>query len=408
MEDVIIIGAGVSGLVAAIELEKSGISPLILEASDSVGGRVKTTEKNGFYLDHGFQVLLTAYPEAKRYLDLDALKLVKFKPGSAIYHNKQITKIGDPTRDKSFLISTLFAKVGSLRDKIIILKLNNLLKQKSMEEIFASAEKTTLDHLKDFGFSEKIISSFFQPFFAGIFLEEELSTSSRMFEFVYKLFGTGYAAIPAEGIKEIPLQLASSLKSTKFRFNSKVVSLNNSQVELDTGEKISANRIIISTDPSDLIKTQSKKVKWKSCYNLYFETEKSTLNEPIIGLLPGENTLVNNIHFLQDIFGSSSEKNVLSVTVVKDHSLTEEQLVTSVKNELQNQCGIAVGNVVSIFPIKKALPDSTNLKYQPSSEDVMLSEGLYCCGDYLANSSLNAAMASGRVAAEQVFKSLKN
>ena len=60
-----IVGAGLSGLVAALELEKSGFEPVILEASDRVGGRMKTDEVDGFRLDHGFQVLNTAYPEAK-------------------------------------------------------------------------------------------------------------------------------------------------------------------------------------------------------------------------------------------------------------------------------------------------------------------------------------------------------
>ena len=68
-QKIYIIGAGLSGLVAAIELEKAGFSPIILESSDKVGGRMKTDQVDGYLLDHGFQVILTAYPEVKRYLN---------------------------------------------------------------------------------------------------------------------------------------------------------------------------------------------------------------------------------------------------------------------------------------------------------------------------------------------------
>ena len=70
--NIYIIGAGISGLIAALELEKNGCHPTIIEASDSVGGRVKTDVIEGYQLDHGFQVLLTSYPAAQKYLNYEA------------------------------------------------------------------------------------------------------------------------------------------------------------------------------------------------------------------------------------------------------------------------------------------------------------------------------------------------
>ena len=114
---IIIIGAGVAGLVAAIELEKRGYAPTILEATDRVGGRVKTDYEDGYQFDHGFQVLLTAYPELPKYLDLKALNLKYFKPGATIYGEKKTFRLADPLRDPGSLFAALFSPAGSLLDK---------------------------------------------------------------------------------------------------------------------------------------------------------------------------------------------------------------------------------------------------------------------------------------------------
>ena len=406
MSNPIIIGAGISGLVAAIELEKAGFTPLILEATDCIGGRLKSDLESEVPLDHGFQVLLTEYPEAQKYLDFDSLDLIPFKPGSIIFQNSKQQKIGDPRRDTSFLWSTLTSGIGTFNDKLRILKLSNKLKKKSIEDIFLTPEVSTLDYLRGLGFSNTIIESFFQPFFAGIFLEEKLGTSSRMFEFVYKMFGTGYATIPRNGIQAIPKQLANQLSKSTFRFNALVTQIENKTVHLDNGEKLVADQITIATDASSILPTDKKtNVKWKSCYNIYLETENSVFNQAIIGLLPNKKLLVNNFHFLSDVFGGNKE--ILSVTVVKSHTLSESEMVQKVKNELEQYCNIKTKALIKLFHIKKALPDLSQLKYEPHIEDLIINDAVYCCGDHLANGSLNAAMASGRLVAEQIIKSSK-
>ena len=411
MKNPIIIGAGVSGLVAAIELEKAGYSLTILEANDRVGGRVKTDDLKGFPADHGFQVLLTEYPEAQRYLNYDQLDLVKFLPGSVIFKNGKMERIGDPLRDLSFLWPTTFADIGSIYDKWLILKLSLSLKKKSINQIFAEPETTTKIYLQQYGFSEKVIQKFFQPFFAGIYLEEDLNTSSRMFEFVYKMFGTGYAAIPRKGMQAIPDQLASQLKRTTIRFNSPVSHVDGQNIVLASGETLLAEQIIIATDPAPFfLKKEIAPYDWKSCYNLYFQSSKSVMDAAIIGLLPGKETLVNNFHYLDDLYGNKGQKNgtILSVTVVNNHHLSEADMVREVKIELEKYCKIETGELLQLFHIKKALPKVSNLKYEPTKETITLAPGIFCCGDYLANSSLNAAMASGRVAAELVINSKKS
>ena len=212
-----IIGAGVSGLIAAKTLENNGYRPIILESTNEVGGRVKTDIYEGYQLDRGFQVLLEAYPKAQEFLDYKNLKLQSFLPGAIIYNKGKSHVIGDPLRNASLFWSTVMANVGSLSDKLKIFKLNNRLKKKSINKIFKSKAITTIEYLEAQGFSHKVIDQFFKPFFSGIFLESELQTSSVMFEFVYKMFGEGLATLPKGGIGEIPKQLASSLNHTKIK-----------------------------------------------------------------------------------------------------------------------------------------------------------------------------------------------
>ncbi|MEP3923003.1 FAD-dependent oxidoreductase, partial [Nonlabens ulvanivorans] len=206
-----IIGAGVSGLAAALTLKKAGYNAQVLEQATTIGGRVNTTINGAMKLDHGFQVLLDHYPAAQEFLNLDALDLVKFSPASVIYIDGKKHVIGDAQRDMKYAWKTIVAGVGSVSDKWKVYTLSRKLKQKNLIDIFNSPEKTTLEYLQDYGFSEKMIKSFFKPFYTGIFLETQLQTSSRMFEFVFKMFSEGNATIPAAGIKAIPEQMAHQL-----------------------------------------------------------------------------------------------------------------------------------------------------------------------------------------------------
>ena len=403
-----IIGAGVSGLIAATVLEQNGFFPVIIEATDRVGGRIKTDSIEGYQLDHGFQVLLTAYPYAQKYLDLESLDLQKFVPGAAIYKNGKQIVIGDPLRDVSLLFSTLFSGIGTFSDKLKILKLNQTLKKKTLATIFSDKERSTLSYLTDFGFSTGMIEDFFKPFFSGIFLENKLETSSRMFEFVYKMFGEGYAALPKAGIEAIPKQLSRNLKRTTFRFNTKVIAVEDGEITLADHTKLESHFTILATDANNLVenlKTQAQ--KWKSCDTLYFETEKRTIRKPLIGLIPKEGTLINNIFYHTSLATNQKpKKELLSVTVIDNQNLTNQALLDRVMGELNEYCGITKCRFIKQYKINKALPDLADLRYEMIPSETRLSGRLFLAGDTQLNGSLNAAMISGERAALGVIDTI--
>jgi protoporphyrinogen oxidase len=405
-----IIGAGISGLIAAQILENHGYHPTIIEASSTVGGRVKSDIVNGYTLDHGFQVLLTSYPAAKKYLNYKALDLQKLLPGATLFKNGKAQTIGDPLRNLSLLFPTLLSNVGTLSDKVRILKLNALLKKKKNALIFQTEEKTTLQYLKDFGFSDDIITDFFKPFFSGIFLETELETSSRMFEFVYKMFGDGLAVIPKEGMQAIPNQLKSNLKNTHFKFNSPVKEVKDKHIILEDERVLESNITIIATDASALISNlKNQGTDWKSCDTLYFETKKRAINKPLIGLISDANMLINNIFYHTSVTTLNKiGKELLSVTVVKRHQLNEKYLIDRVVEELHSKCGISDVSFLKRYQIKKALPKLTNLQYEISSTETKLKSNIFLAGDQLLNASLNAAMIAGERAALGVIQTLED
>lgn len=403
-----IIGAGISGLITAIELEKAGYNPTIIEATNSVGGRVKSDVIDGFVLDHGFQVLLDAYPKAKKYLDYNALELQKLIPGAIIFKNGKTQTIGDPLRQLNLLFPTIITSIGSLKDKLTILKLNLDLKNKSIDSIFNdTAHTTTLEYLKAKGFSNKIITNFFKPFFSGIFLETELKTSSVMFEFIYKMFGEGLAVIPKNGMQAIPNQLKLQLKRTNFIFNSPVSKVEEKLITLQDNSCIETDITVIATESSKILNTEEK-VQWKSCDNLYFTVEKVTLKQPIIGLLADENALINNLFFTTSIDNNNnnntSKAHLLSVTIVKEHNFTEIDLIKKVEAELKNKCKIITKTFIKRYRIKQALPDLKSIKNNLDSESLKKSNTLFLVGDYTLNGSLNAAMTSGEQVAKHIIE----
>ena len=405
-----IIGAGISGLIAAQILENHGYHPTILEATNSVGGRVKSDIVDGYTLDHGFQVLLTSYPAAKKYLNYDALELQEFLTGATIFKDNKQQTIGDPLRSFSLLFPTLFSSIGNFADKTKILKLNTLLKKKKIAAIFKTDETSTLQYLQDFGFSDEIINDFFKPFFSGIFLEPNLETSSRMFEFVYKMFGDGLAVLPKNGIHEISNQLKSNLKNTTFKFNSPVKEVKDKEIILQNDAVLKSNFTIIATEASNLISNlKNQETAWKSCESLYFETDKRVIQKPLIGLIADENSLINNIFYHTSLVTSTkNNKELLSVTVVKEHQLTDLNLILRVTEDLKRFCNIDVKKFLKHYHIKKALPKLTNLQYEISSTETKLKATVFLAGDQLLNGSLNAAMIAGERAALGVIQTLED
>lgn len=403
-KEIAIIGAGMSGLIAAQNLEEKGYNYTVYESSDRVGGRLKTDYRDGLQFDHGFQILMTAYPAVQKYLDLDLLNLEKFISGAKIFKNQKIETIGDPRQDISLALPTLTADIGSFSDKLKVLKLSQEVKKKSLDDIFLAEEKTTYKYLTEYGFSKEIIDRFFKPFFSGIFLEEDLETSSRHFEFVYKMFSSGNVAIPKKGIQAIPNQIYAKLKRENIEFNKKVDSIKNQTIYFENGDEKSFDYIIIATDASRFISNLRKQaVQWHEVENFYFKVKERIYQKNFIGLMPTE-TFVNNFSYCN----LSLNENVLSVSVVRQHNFSQPELIEKIKDELEKHAGITITECVKHYRISQALPKMVSVNYMMPKTETQLTDYIFLAGDHLSNASLNAAMLNGESAAQAIIQKIEN
>ena len=405
--DVIIIGAGISGLTAALELEKFNLKILVLEKSDRVGGRIKTDNVDGFLLDHGFQVYLTAYPEGQKLLNYDELNFKKFYSGALCYNQTKKFTVTDTARHKLSIPKMAISPVGGFMDKIRLGNLSAQLKSSGVQDIFERPEYETMAYLKQKGYSKTIINRFFKPFYGGIFLDDELETSSRMFEFVFKMFAEGDAALPTKGMEAIPKQLKSSLKSTEFRFHSEVENISANTISLKGGEQLTANHIVVATNKDDIIEQVDAHQEWREAATYYFSAEKSILKKNIIALNFNEQKLVNNFTIISDTAKSYAPKgkHLVSVSLHKIPTESVEEVSKDIKNELALTFGSEVQSwkFLRNYHIKSALPKIDDFKYDIPFSETKLRDGLYLAGDHLLNGSINGAVKSGQLAAQAVI-----
>ena len=404
-----IIGAGIAGLTAAVYLNKKGFEVRIIEATDRAGGRIKTDIIDGFRLDRGFQVLLTEYPETKALLDYDKLKLKRFLPGATVLYDGGQFEIADPFRRPSALFATVFAPVGSLKDKINTFFLKNRLINISVDNIFKQPETDTVTKLKKYGFSKKMIELFYKPFFSGIFLENDLKTSSNMFDFVMKMFSEGDAAIPELGMEEIPKQLVAMLPEGSIIYNSKVTSIENDKIICENGQQFQTDKIIIATEATGFASNyiSTNKQHFNQVTNVYFEAKIAPIDKAVVVLNAAANKKwANNITVMTNISKKYAPENKILIAVSYNGipDINDETLSENIKTELKTWFGKSVNDwqMIKTYRIKYALPNQDNIKNDLEIVDLKINENLFICGDHLMNGSINAAMKSGRLVAELI------
>ena len=408
--DVIIIGAGLAGLSCARILQKHRINYLLLDGAEKVGGRIRTDIVDGFQLDRGFQVLQTAYPDAKEILSYPELKLKSFFPGAMIRYQDKFHRLADPFRDLYTAAKGLFSPIGTLKDKLLVGMLRTQVAFGTLEKLLLKPEVTTLQRLKSFGFSDVIIDRFFKPLYSGIFLENELSTSSRAFDYNFRMMALGDICLPSEGMEAIPRQLLTMLDPAKIKLNSKVASLSENKVALASGETLTAPKIVLAVDQPQACKLLEVTVapKMKTVTTLYFSAAKAPTTAPILFLNAQSSGPVMNMCVPTNVCKSYAPegKALISCSVLKHDFASEEMLFQKVLEQMKQWFGNEVDawKHVRTYKIINALPIQEPPLADVSSKPMQVLKGLYQCGDYGGIASIQTALQSGRLVGEALVQ----
>ncbi len=412
MAPVIVIGGGLAGLCCARRLHAAGVPVQLLEAAEAVGGRVRTDRLDGFLLDRGFQVLLTAYPEAQRELDYRALDLRPFVPGALVRVDGAFHRVVDPWRRPLDAALNALAPVGSLADKARVALLRRRILSGDLDEVWTRPERRTRDLLVDEGFSAEMIERFFRPFFGGVLFDPELDTSSRMFEFTFRMFALGDSAVPAAGMGAIPAQLAASLPPDVVRTGVRVVGLDGEHVQTSTGERLTARALVVATEGSGAaaLLRQPTPPTPRSCTCVYFAAEKPPIDEAIL-LLDGQRSgPVNNVAVMSNVAPSYAPPGAALVAATLIGTIAEpgEVMVSLVRQQMTAWFGqdVARWRHLRSYRIPYAQPDQKPGAGSPAAREVRVRPGLYVCGDHRENGSINGAMRAGIRAADACLADL--
>ncbi|WP_433893752.1 NAD(P)/FAD-dependent oxidoreductase [Streptomyces sp. CA-111067] len=413
--DVLVVGTGVAGLACAQDLVAAGLRVRALEALDAVGGRMRTDARDGFRFDRGFQVVNTSYPQLRSRLRLKELQLRPFTPGVLLHTPRGRLRFADPTRTPRLAADLLPGRLASARDLAALAMLTGRDLLAPPRVLKRAADRTTRTALADAAISEDLVETLFRPFLSGVFLEDELETSSRFFHLVWRSMTRGTLCLPAAGVAAVPEQLAAALPDGTVRLGTPVERLTDDGVLTAYGDEWTAPAVVVATGPGaaaellpglDVPPTRSVTTYYHAAPTsplaeptLVTDTARRVLNTVVLsevgpGYAPRGRALVST-----SVLGADDRRDATADREASWESGREAE-VRRVLAELY-ETDTAGWEPVAVYPIAEALPAMT--PPWPLSRTTRHSPGRYVCGDHRATGSVQGAMASGARAAREIL-----
>ena len=398
-----IVGAGLAGLAAAREVSAAGHEAIVYEASDGPGGRVRTDEVDGYRLDRGFQIMLTAYPECKELLDYDRLDLRTFLPGASVRINDAFHRIGDPLREPKQLGATLTAPIGSPIDKLRILSYRLKVSKGSVESMWDGVGTTAAYRFEKLGFSDRMVQRFLQPLFAGITLDRDLQGSSQVVDFVFRMLSAGDAGVPALGMGAISDQLAASLPADTVHFGAKVDAVTPSTIAVVGGNAVDVDAVIVATDASESARlADTADPGWNGVTTLWLSSPIAPIDQPVLALNGTGAGPINSLAPMSHVSAAYAPEG--SHLFAVSAPTIDPDAPAAMRKQLVDWFGPVANTYeeVRVDRIDKAQP-----KQLPGHDALapVESDGLFIAGDHRRDASLNGALASGRAAARAAMAS---
>ena len=404
--DVVVVGGGLAGLSAAVNVHRAGLTVIVCEAGDQVGGRIRTDRRDGFLLDRGFQVVLPGYPELRRQVDLSALRLRPFLRGVLAMTPGGRTCLAAPWHGRRAAAGTAGFLRGRPGDSLALaaLSLRDML---APDEVIRATDPavTTRQDLRG-RVGQATLTEVLRPFLAGVFLDPSLDTPARLFHLIWRCFLRGGGALPDGGMQMLPTLLADGLPACAVRTGTKVTEVRESGVRTNTGEQIRARAVVIATDGTTAatLAPGLTPPAWHPVTTFYYRLPASPLDAPVL-VIDGRDELLLNAAVLSDVAPGYAPAGAALVAASVPGRL-DPSLEPRVRSGLARMYDTSTRDweLLDLYAIPLALP--VLAAGQPLARPVRLGPGRYVCGDHRDTPSIQGALVSGRRAARAVLADL--
>jgi phytoene dehydrogenase-like protein len=409
--DVVVVGAGLAGLRAALVLCRRGLDVVVLEAADEPGGRVATDVVDGFRCDRGFQVLNTSYPALRAAVDLEALALCAFEPAAALRDAAgALHRYADPRRRPALLPRAVVDGLLPLRGKVALAVWTARVLAAGPRRVTAHADRSAAADLAAAGVPDPVVDRVLRPFLSGVLGEAELATSAAFVRLVWRSFAVGTIAVPGAGMGALPAQLAAALPDGVLRTGRRVESVQPGTVRAD-GEEITGRAVLVATDPvtaAELLPGLAAP-RMYALTTLYHVAPTAPARGPTLHLDATGGPLTNTVVLTEAAPGYSPDGRALvssSFLGPGGSSRGERVSEPTVRREAARLYGVPTDDWVHLHTaeIPRALPALP--AGSPLRREVALGDGLFVAGDHRDTPSQQGALVSGRRAAQAVLAHL--
>ncbi len=409
--DVVIVGAGLAGLSAAIELSRAGRSVTVLEAASKPGGRVRTDQVAGFRLDRGFQLMNPAYPRWQRLaalgvLDLDRLHLQSFEAGVRIAGHGQHQLLLDPRRSPAGLLRDLTAP-GSPLEKLRFVAWAAQAGARPVRQLLSGPDMPYGQRLSQLGVDGELRRQVLEPFLAGVLGEDEQQSSAHFVALLIRAFVRGAPAVPAWGMQMLPDQLAAALPPECLRYEAKVERVDGTAVHTETGT-FSGRAVLVAADPRTAARlTGLAEPVMRALTTLWFVAPRAPFTRPLLQVDGRRRGPVVNAAVLSAAAPAYSPdgRALIGASLV---GLPADDTVELVRRQLGliYDTSAAEWELLRVDAIADALPAMT----APLTlrQPVRLSDTLFVAGDHRDTASQQGALASGARAAAAIQRQLSS